>query len=164
VSVFLTPNGLTYVPASSSATPDLVAAVAATLRADPGTSTAFGQPSGPWRVYSDEGLSDTMPYAVITEAALDYAPESPGTDGSAAYTGRGEVTVDVYAATKVGAKSLRQAVIAALNDADLANGECVVHYFRQARPVSPPTPGTNVGVAQAYRASVTFSVITETSL
>lgn len=161
----LTPGGLTSLPPLTGTASDLVAAVVSQLASTPSTAIAFGGGTGRAKFFSDEAVgSPTLPYLVVTENQITQDPESPAADGSVSYIGTGELVVDVYATTKSQAKSLRDDVIAALTDANLTNQQTNVLYFRQARPVSPPKPGVNVGVPQSYVASVTFAVKTDTTL
>lgn len=152
-------------PAATSTPPDLVAAAVAALKNDAGVAGVVTGTNGVCKVYADEAVGPTdLPYVVFTENTITFTPESPDADGVVSLTGQGELTVDVYAVGKVACKTLRQSVVELLHASDLSNADTTVHYFRLSRPLSPPAPGTNVGVPQAYRATATFAVIVEQTI
>ena len=155
-------------PVSVATAPDLVAAVVALLRAADGgaLATAFGDSSGTPKFWSDHVMaSPDLPWLQIVERDSEEGQEMHGWGPTPAEQApvdypAGRLDLAVYAATKAEARTLRRAVVTALNDAPLLNDDCTVLAFRIASAVAPPVPETSVGVPKAYRAVASFGYIT----
>jgi hypothetical protein len=141
--------------------PDLMAAVMAQLRAYSGGSvaTAFGDtgllgPSSGVKFQSDNPQNQTVPYLSFDEPVAKRQYESGGR-----WVEKGYYDCHVYAENKVQAKSLRDMVGTALNDAPLVFAGATLMYFRWSDDTIFPSGETGVAVAVEREAIARFIYI-----
>jgi len=156
-----TPLVLHGLGASSSASySDLIAACIAQLRATPAVVAAFGDASNTPKFAADvEVAQPNPPFAVFFDDVATVGQESEEADGDIHYYPEGTIRVEVYAAGKVQAKTLRNQIVAALNDAALSIDGASVLIFRIRNDQAPPSPGVLVGFPQGYMAQADFAYI-----
>lgn len=159
-SPFLLTRGLGSTSVAST-DPDLIAAVVSRLRAyDSGSvPAALGEAGSTTKIWTDEVLgSPALPWVRVFEVAEPLGSESPADDGVIHYVAEnGEIQVSVFAAKKTQARTLRNAIVAALNDADLTNDEAEVLHFRVNGHGGPFVEDVAPGQPAVYHAFATFS-------
>jgi len=157
--------GGTTVGAPMAGTPnDLLAAIVVQLRGwnNAAIPTLLGETSSTTKIWTDIAMgTPAPPWLVIEENDALATTETAGDDGVIHYISDGQFQVDIFATTKVQARTIRRMVVTALNDADLVNSDAAVLLFRVSNDSSPPVPDTTVGAPQAYHAIALFRYIVD---
>jgi hypothetical protein len=112
--------------------PDLLAAIVAFLRAQPGLVSSFGDAAGTPKFWADYAGPTTpaLPYLVLNEPEDTLQFETADLKDGIGPTTDGTVIAQVFAPGKTQVRQLGEVVLSALTDPDLSINSQGVIYFR----------------------------------
>lgn len=144
--------------------PDFPAAVIAALQANAACAQAFGDSASTPKFQGVQAFKAALPYARILEMPAADTFQSMGADGLTDYFERGELQLDVFAASESSARSLGKLTASVLNDAPLVFADGTLLELRQSRAYFTPEPDAGPGTAIVYHRVILFLYLIQRKL
>lgn len=144
--------------------PDFPAAVIAALQGNIACAQAFGDSASTPKFQGVQAFKAAPPYARVLEMPASDTFQSMGSDGLTDYFERGELQLDIFAASESSARSLGKLAAAALNDAPLTFADGTLLELRQSRAFFTPEPDPGPGISVVYHRVILFLYVIQRNL